>query len=466
MAFTINNSLSLTILNNLNQLSSELAISNLRLSTTKRVNRASDDPSGVIAISNYQSQIAEIDAATANGQRISSIISAADGAMVEIEALLDAIETKVIAAADAGATSDEKAAYQLEIDEAIKAIDTIVNTTSFNGTRLLDGTIGYTTAGVDAVKLKDVRINAANTTSGPVSIVVAVTSIAQKATMTYANGNLGSNTDFTLTGTKGSYSFSFTTATGVDAMVTAINAQTDNTGIVAVNNGGNMVLTSENYGDSETISVNVTLGSLAMVGSITSDSGVDPTVTVNGLAASESGFQIQYADSSGSMRFTVTESFGTAIGSTSFTISGDGANFQLNTSYSTKINVGLSGLHSATLGNDSLGRLSTLKSGGANDVDSGNSSQALAIAKAANGQVTYDRARFGAIQKYAVDATLNAFANTKLALKTALSNVEDVDLVTETANNVRLQTLMQVNVSILAAINSNTSTILSLLKLI
>ena len=466
MAFTINNSLSLTILNNLNKLSSELAISNLRLATTKRVNQASDDPSGIIAISNYRSQIAQIDAATSNGQRITSLIATADGAMSEIGTLLDEIETKVIAASDAGATADEKAAYQLEIDQAIDAINTIVNTTSFNGTRLLDGTIGYTTAGVDAAKLKDVRINAANTSSGSISLTVAVTAIAQKATMTYAAGSLGSNTDYTLTGTKGSFSFSFTTATSIPTMVTAINAQTENTGITAVNSGGNMILTSENYGESETISINVTLGSLPMVGSITSDSGVDPTVTVNGSAASENGFAIQYADSSNSMRFTLDESFATAIGSTSFTVSGDGANFQLNTNYSTKINIGLDSLHAATLGNDTLGRLTTLKSGGTNDVDSGNFNQALAIAKVANGQVSYDRARFGAVQKYAVDATLNAFAATKIALSTALSDVEDVDLIAEAANNTRLQTLMTVNISILAAINSNTSMILSLLKLI
>ena len=80
--------------------------------------------------------------------------------------------------------------------------------------------------------------------------------------------------------------------------------------------------------------------------------------------------------------------------------------------------------------------------------------------------MAYDRARFGAVQKYAVDSTLNAFANTKVALSTALSNVEDVDLVAEAANNTRLQTLMKVNISILAAVNSNASSILTLLQLI
>ena len=69
-SFGFNTIVSTLILNNLNALSKELSISSERLATTRRINRASDDPSGVVALSQFRSEIAAIDAATTNGQRI------------------------------------------------------------------------------------------------------------------------------------------------------------------------------------------------------------------------------------------------------------------------------------------------------------------------------------------------------------------------------------------------------------
>jgi len=462
-SFGFNTIVSTLILNNLNALSKELSISSERLATTRRINRASDDPSGVVALSQFRSEIAAIDAATTNGQRIVNLLDTADGGLAEIKDLLDTIDTKVIAAADSGATADEKAAYQLEIDAAIKAINTIVNETTFNGTRLLEGSLGYVTSSVDTTDLQDLRINSADTSSGSQAITVQVTAIAEKAKLVYAGSSLGANTDFTLTGNLGAYNFSFTAGTTVATMVTAINAQKDTTGVEAVNNGGNLDLTSKEYGEDEFVSVNVTLGSLPFTSGTTSDYGVDPTVLVNGQAATTDGFSTSSSSNSLSVRFTLTESFATAIGSTTFNIDAGGAKFQLNTKASTRIDVGITSLTSGQLGNDTVGRLNSLKTGGTNSIDSGNFNQARKIVAAGTGLIAYERGRLGAISKYSVTSTLNAMAATKTQITSAISNIEDVDLVAETANNKRLQTLITINASLMSAMTTNANSVLKLL---
>jgi len=77
--------------------------------------------------------------------------------------------------------------------------------------------------------------------------------------------------------------------------------------------------------------------------------------------------------------------------------------------------------------------------------------------------VATDRARLGAVQSYTINATLNSLAEGKIAQSNALSSIEDLDYASETANNNRLQLLMQVGTSVLASLNQNMTTILSLL---
>ena len=124
----------------------------------------------------------------------------------------------------------------------------------------------------------------------------------------------------------------------------------------------------------------------------------------------------------------------------------------------------MSSLSSSFIGNYSLWYLSTLKSGGANAISSGNYQQAANIAAAASQQVATDRARMGAVKNYTIDATLSSLSTTKNALTNAVSNIEDVDYVAETANNQRLNALYQMNVYVMNSLQQNQSNILSLFQ--
>ena len=55
-------------------------------------------------------------------------------------------------------------------------------------------------------------------------------------------------------------------------------------------------------------------------------------------------------------------------------------------------------------------------------------------------------------------------AESKTQITSAISNIEDLDIAQETANNVQLQALLDVNTALLGTINNNTKTILSLIS--
>lgn len=452
-----------SVLRNLTQLGTQLALSNERLASAKRINRASDDPSGIVSLTQLNKEIAEIDAASSNGTRIVNMLDTADGALSQISDLLSSIDTQLIAASDSGATAAEKAAAQASIDESIDAINTLANTTSFNGQKLLDGSIGYAASSVDSADLSRVRVHKADLSSGSASVDLAVTAVAEKALLTKTGGPLGSDTTFTLTGIDGSYEFTFTSGSTAADMEPVINAQSGVTGVEAVNNSGTLLLRSVDYGSDQFVSVNVTAGSMSFSGGVTSDYGVDPTVTVNGQNAMTNGFEVTFNSSSLGFKTHLTEAFATATGSTSFTVDAGGTQFQLTGSVHTRINLGIGSVSASNLGNGQEGFLNTLSTGNTNDVDSGNFTQARSIVSAASALVAYERGRLGAVSNYAVTSVTNSLAATKTELSATVSMIEDLDVATETVNNNRLQALMDVNTALLSTLATNQNNLFAMI---
>ena len=454
----------LQMVNTLSSIGAQLAISNARLSTGQRINKASDNPSGVVAVANFDQQLAQIEASTRNGERINSIIDTADGAMAQISSLLGSIQSNALSAAGSSVTAEERGAYQAEIDSAIDAIDTLVNTTTFGDIRLLDGGYSYTTSGIDTTKLADVRVNSADTSSGSISLEVGLTTAAEKAVISYSNGNLTDDVTFSLTGNNGTEEFSFSSGATISNIETAVNAESDATGIVAEVDGGTLYFRSTEYGSSQSASINVTAGTFVMDGATTSDTGGDATVTVNGLTTTSDGLQVYFSSGSTSVRFSLKESFGAGAPDTStFSITGGGADWQLNANPINKIHYGMASLNTAYLGNDSVGNLRTLLSGGANDLASENYQQAANIASVASLHVATERARIGAIQSYTVNSTLSSLSAAGTAVASARSSIMDVDYTKETANNNRLQLLMKMGAALIASMNQNQNNILTLL---
>ena len=121
-----------------------------RLSTGLRINAGKDDPAGLIASQSLKSEEAGITSALGNAQRADNVAATAEGGLGEVSNLLTQLSSLVNSSANAGGLSaDEKNANQLQVDSILSTINRIAGTTSFNGKKLLNGTLDYTTSGCE-----------------------------------------------------------------------------------------------------------------------------------------------------------------------------------------------------------------------------------------------------------------------------------------------------------------------------
>lgn len=112
-----------------------------RLSTGLRINRAADDPAGLVSSEHLRAQLEHLDAESRALARAEHISASADASMgVAADLLVEAEGLAVAAANTAGMSDAEREAYQMQMDSVVQSVARIAATTDFNGTRLLDGT--------------------------------------------------------------------------------------------------------------------------------------------------------------------------------------------------------------------------------------------------------------------------------------------------------------------------------------
>lgn len=158
-----------------------------RLSTGVRINAGKDDPAGLIASENLRRDITASQRAITNTERATQLISTADSALGQISNLLNDIRGLVTEAANTGVLSSEQiSANQLQVDSSLEAIDRIAQVTTFQGRKLLDGSLDFiktTTSGGSSVV--DLNIQKANLGStGALNVAVDITSAATRASIT------------------------------------------------------------------------------------------------------------------------------------------------------------------------------------------------------------------------------------------------------------------------------------------
>lgn len=253
--------------NNLQQANSSLSQSLTRLSTGLRINTGKDDPAGLIASENLRSDITSIERAIGNTDRANQVIATADSALGQVSSLLNDIRGLVTESANSGALSDEQiAANQLQVDSSLEALNRIAQTTTFQGRRLLDGSLDFlSTSGANPTAISNVQIDQANLgATGQVAVDVNVTAAATQAAVTIADlPNVTPTTTTALeldvqtqaaTASAGTVDFDIVTTDSVQATGTLdFTAQ----GSAALANSGADTLTITTPGN-ETLTLNIT----------------------------------------------------------------------------------------------------------------------------------------------------------------------------------------------------------------
>ncbi|MEN0039229.1 MAG: flagellin [Cellvibrio sp.] len=138
-----------------------------RLSSGQRVNSAKDDAAGLAISNRMTSQIRGLDQAIRNANDGVSLVQTAEGALQEVTNMLQRIRELSIQSANGIYNDDDRKTLDAEVQQLKKEMDRISETTSFNGQKLLDGTMKGTflQVGSQANETMDVSIGSFSTTS-------------------------------------------------------------------------------------------------------------------------------------------------------------------------------------------------------------------------------------------------------------------------------------------------------------
>ncbi len=112
-----------------------------KLSSGYRINSAADDSAGLAISEKMRTQISGLDQASRNASDGISVIQTAEGALVEVEAMLQRMRELAVQSANGTYTTEDRIAIQAEIDQLNQEIKRISETTEFNTMTLLDGNI-------------------------------------------------------------------------------------------------------------------------------------------------------------------------------------------------------------------------------------------------------------------------------------------------------------------------------------
>ena len=110
-----------------------------RLSSGKRINSAADDAAGSAIASKMEAQVRSLGVAIRNANDAISLTQTAEGALGEIENMLQRMRELAVQAGNSTLNASDRAQIQDEVDQLSKEINSISQKTHFNGVKLLDG---------------------------------------------------------------------------------------------------------------------------------------------------------------------------------------------------------------------------------------------------------------------------------------------------------------------------------------
>lgn len=497
-----------------------------RLSTGLRINRASDDPAGLVRAEQLRGQIGALNQAIENTVSASNMMSTAEAALQQVSDLLIEVQDSVVFALSGSASPSQIAAEQAALDQSIEAINRIASTTRFGDRSLLNGTNDFLAGGpgvaavpdaIDDLKIRGIVV-APGASSTSVTLTVNTAPLRGSLQYVYAVGStVAAGTVMRVTGPRGTEDITLPSGVvgtaGAANLVDAINSVAGNTGVFASSSAvGTAALYTDEFGRAQSVRTEVISGSITVltsinylndlgvyaatglgvdqvVGEVATDLGLDGIMTVDGQSFAGTGRFFQVTTPRISMEFSLDPTNPVAAGALpAFTVRNNGLLFQVGElpRPSDRIAVGIENLSAGSLGITTFedriqqgingagtgdisattvtkgGYLASLRAGGANDLDT-NAGNAQSIVVASIDQVSRLRGFLGSVQSKQLDALSNVSQIRAENLNAELSNIRDLNFAAETTAFTRTQILFQAGIASLASANLIPQSILTLL---
>ncbi|MBL8048634.1 MAG: hypothetical protein JNJ45_08130 [Chthonomonas sp.] len=450
-----------------------------KLSSGLRINSGADDPAGLQISEGFRSQISSMDQALRNNADATNYAKTAEGALSEVNKLLNDARSLAIANSnDATLSTEQKQANQNQLNSILSSVDRIATTTSYGTKKLLDGSSGVSVAVTDQSKIASVSIGGqVGTAAGSASISangtlsVAVTTAAVKASLTgktltgAATVAAAEAMTVTSAGTLSINGVSINVSSGMTQgqLRDSVNAVSGQTGVVMKlsSNGTNGTVSFEaaKFGASgNSVNVSDNAGNvLAAAGTSALTGGVNAiaTVTVSGTAAN---FQVRGSDDGLTLSDTagnklVLNASATYAAATVGQVTAGAAQFQIGANAGQTATLALSSMSSASLSLSGIDILST-----------STASSALSAIDTAINNVSKQRGAIGNFMRNTIDSNTRALQVAKENLEASDSAIRDTDMAAEMTTYTKMQVLQQAGLSMLSQANSSSQSVLALLR--
>ncbi len=143
-----------------------------KLSSGYKINRAADDAAGLSISEKMRKQIRGLTQASLNAQDGISAVQTAEGALNEVQDMLQRMNELAVKAANGTQAENDRNYIQNEIDQLVTEIDRVSTTTKFNESYLLKGVNADKTPAKLTYATANGKLNDINATTGKASIAI------------------------------------------------------------------------------------------------------------------------------------------------------------------------------------------------------------------------------------------------------------------------------------------------------
>ncbi|BBJ28884.1 flagellin N-terminal helical domain-containing protein [Athalassotoga saccharophila] len=412
-----------------------------RLSTGYRINSAADDAAGYAITEKMLGQINGLNTAIQNSQNAISLIQTASGALTQDQAILQRMRELAVEAANDTNTTSDRQQIQQEMNQLVKQIDQIRNTTQFNTQVLLNGNLNYTGASGTATLVNPSSNIVSATISGSGSSrAVNVTTTLTINTITTGTASAPNAVQVYYNGQLLNLSTSAANNHSAGAYITSINSNEVTVYISGSGHATTVGISLQNMGtlsgSGVYTSASTAAYSVVNTGAVRLDAANDPTGKLN-PANMELVFQVG-ANQSQTVSLGLNDMGAQALGLESTTPS---TTFDAQAATNTN------------LGNGFYSTIDVTTQAGAQ--------AAISIIDNANQVVSTEAAKLGALQNRITDIT-NNLQTSSTNLTSAEGTIKDADMAKELMTYSKQQILLQSSMAMLGQANANPQQILRL----
>lgn len=209
-----------------------LETSMARLASGKRINSAADDAAGVAIVSRLTSEINGLNMAIRNASDGQAMLNTAEGALTETTNILQRMRELAVQSANDTNSDSDRMALNAEATQLKTEIDRIATTSSFAGSKLLDGNFINKNFQIGSGSGETLAVNISSAKTGAIGSN-AVDTVAQVGATTATTANIKTAGAFTVAGTVGATEVTFTAGSSVKTVAAAVNAASSSTGVTA-----------------------------------------------------------------------------------------------------------------------------------------------------------------------------------------------------------------------------------------